>query len=160
MTLRPATAADFGFIHGLTSDPAYAPYVGDTDAAGLAVWLADPAVQVVIWGDQAGFAVFRGLGQASGTVELFRLALARVNGGGGAGFVAALTDHAFERLGAARVWLDASGENTRAHRIYVAAGYQVEGRLRSHWYRPVLGRTVDLVMYGMLREEWLALRGG
>jgi RimJ/RimL family protein N-acetyltransferase len=114
---------------------------------------------VLIWGDRAGFAVFRGLDQASGAVELFRLALARVNGGGGAAFVQALTDHAFGPLGAARVWLDASGENLRAHRVYVAAGYQVEGRLRSQWFRPVLGRNVDLVMYGMLRDEWQALRG-
>ena len=159
MMLRPATAADFGFIRGLTSDSAYAPFVGDTDEAGLAAWVADPSVRVLIWGDQAGFAVFRGLGQASGAVELFRLALARVNGGGGAAFVRALTDHAFEHLGAARVWLDASGENLRAQRVYQAAGYQVEGRLRSHWFRPVLGRNVDLVMYGMLRDEWQVLRG-
>lgn len=158
MTLRAATAADFGFIRGLTGDAAYAPYVGDTDEAGLADWLADPAVRVMIWGERAGFAVFRGLGQASGAVELFRLALARVDGGGGAAFVRALTDHAFDVLGAERVWLDASGENGRAHRVYVATGYQVEGRLRAHWYRPVLGRTVDLVMYGMLRDEWLMLR--
>jgi RimJ/RimL family protein N-acetyltransferase len=40
----------------------------------------------------------------------------------------------------------------------VAAGYQVEGRLRAHWFRPVLGRSVDLVIYGMLRAEWQALR--
>jgi ribosomal protein S18 acetylase RimI-like enzyme len=158
MTLRPATAADFGFIRGLTRDPAYAPFVGDTDEAGLAAWAADPAVRVLIWGDQAGFVVFREVGSPSGAVELFRLALARVNGGGGAGFVRALTDHAFAALGAKRVWLDASGENGRAHRVYVAAGYQVEGRLRAHWFRPVLGRSVDLVIYGMLRAEWQALR--
>ena len=159
MMLRPATAADFGFIRSLTSDPAYAPFVGDTEDAGLAHWVADPRVQVLIWGDRAGFAVFRQIGDPSGAVELFRLALARVNGGSGAAFVRALTDHAFERLGAARVWLDASGENLRAHRVYVAAGYQVEGRLRQQWFRPVLGRNVDLVMYGMLRDEWLALPG-
>ena len=158
MTLRPATAADFGFIRGLTRDPAYAPFVGDTDEAGLAAWAADPAVRVLIWGERAGFAVFRQIGDPSGAVELFRLALARVNGGGGAGFVRALTDHAFGPLGAARVWLDASGENLRAHRVYVGAGYQVEGRLRAQWYRPVLGRCVDLVLYGMLRDEWLGLR--
>ncbi len=159
MTLRPATAADFGFIHGLTSDRGYAAFVGDTDEAGLAAWVADPTVRVLIWGDRAGFAVFREIGDPSGAVELFRLALARVSGGGGAAFVRALTDHAFGELAAARVWLDASGENLRAHRVYVAAGYQVEGRLRSQWYRPVLGRNVDVVMYGMLRDEWLALPG-
>ena len=159
MMLRPATAADFGFIRSLTSNPAYAPFVGDTEDAGLAQWVADPRVQVLIWGDRAGFAVFRQIGDPSGAVELFRLALARVNSGSGAAFVRALTDHAFERLGAARVWLDASGENLRAHRVYVAAGYQVEGRLRQQWFRPVLGRNVDLVMFGMLRDEWLALPG-
>lgn len=160
MTLRPATAADFGFIRSLTTDPANTPFMGDDDEAGLAVYLTDPAARLLIWDDGTGtgFALFREVGNPSGRVELFRLALAQVSGGGGAAFVAALTDFAFAVLGAARVWLDASAENARAHKVYVKAGYSVEGRLRQHWYRPVLGRSVDMVLYGMLRDEWVALR--
>jgi RimJ/RimL family protein N-acetyltransferase len=156
--LRAATAADFGFIRGLTTHPDYAPFIGDDDEGQLALWLADPAVQVLIWEDarQAGFAIFREIGNASGRVELFRLALGRIGGGLGHRFVAALVDHGFGALGAARLWLDASGENLRAQNLYRTAGFVEEGRLRQHWYRPCLGRNVDLVYYGMLRQEWEA----
>ena len=65
-----------------------------------------------------------------------------------------LTDHGFDALGAGRVWLDASGENVRAQRIYDRAGYRLEGRQRAHWWRPALGRAVDLMLYGMMRDEW------
>lgn len=158
MTLRPATAADFAFIRSLTTDPAYAPFIGDDDEAVLAAFLADPACRLLIWGDQAGFAILREIGNASGRVELYRLALARISGGEGLRFVQALTDHAFTELGAQRVWLDASGENLRAQRVYEKAGYSREGVLRQHWFRPALGRSVDLVMFGLLRDEWLAAR--
>jgi RimJ/RimL family protein N-acetyltransferase len=72
-------------------------------------------------------------------------------------FVTALTDHAFETLDAARVWLDASGENARAARVYNKAGYRLEGVQRGHWWRPALGRPVDLLLYGLMRAEWQAL---
>ncbi len=94
-----------------------------------------------------------------GAVELRRLALDVAGGGRGMAFVTALTDYGFSELGAQRVWLDASGENLRAQKIYERAGYRLEGRLRRHWYRPILGRTVDLMLYGMLREEWMVARG-
>ena len=162
MTLRPATAADIGFIRSLTTHPDNTPYMGDDDVASLTAYLTDPSARLLIWGSGApqGFALFREIGNPSGRVELFRLALAQVSGGGGAGFVAALTDYAFATLGAARLWLDASGENARAIRVYERAGFVVEGRLRAHWYRPALGRSVDMVLFAMLRCEWRALRGG
>jgi len=42
-------------------------------------------------------------------------------------------------------------------KTYERAGFALEGRLRQHWYRPALGRVVDLILYGMLRAEWEAL---
>lgn len=154
MSLRPAKPADFGFIRRLTTDPANAPYIGDDDEARLARYLEDTSARVLIWGDDGGFAIFREIGDASGRVELFRLALAQTRGGGGADFMAALLRFAFDDLGAQRVWLDASGENLRAQRVYERAGFVLEGRLRAHWYRPSLGRSVDLLLYGLMRDEW------
>lgn len=157
MTLRPATAADFPFIRALAQDPAYAPFITDEDDAALAAYLADPSARLYIWqedGKAAGFALFCEIGHPTGRVELRRLALARTGGGRGLGFVKALTDHAFAQLDAARVWLDASGENPRACRVYEQAGYSLEGVQRAHWWRPALGRAVDLRLYGMLRAEW------
>lgn len=157
MTLRPALPDDFGFIRGLTTDPAYAPYVSDSDEAELAAYLVNPTVRLLIWGNRAGFAIFREIGDASGRVELFRLALAQTSGGQGAAFMAALCAYAFNDLGAARIWLDASGENLRACKVYERAGFRLEGRLRAHWYRPALGYAVDLLLYGLMRDEWQPL---
>jgi GNAT superfamily N-acetyltransferase len=161
MSLRPATSEDFGFIRSLTTNPDYVPYIGDDDEAQLAASLADPHECLLIWQPAShpeGFAIFRELGHPSRRVELFRLALAETNSGAGRVFIEALKDFAFQDLGANRLWLDASGENTRAHRVYLRAGFTEEGRQRAHWYRPTLGHSVDQVLYGMLRDEWQADR--
>ena len=158
--LRPATAADFPFIHGLASRPDYAVYITDEDDAALAAYLADPASRLLIWevaGKQAGFALFCEIGDPAGRVELRRLALDAAGKGQGQVFLRALVDHGFGQLGAARLWLDASSENLRAQAVYERAGFTLEGRLRQHWYRPSVGRGVDLMLFGILREEWESL---
>ena len=157
MSLRPALPADFAFIRSLAQRPEYGIYITDEDEARLAFYATDPAHRLLIWeegGARAGFALFAQLDDPSGAVELRRLALDVAGGGRGLGFVQALTDYGFAVLGAQRVWLDASSENLRAQKIYERAGYLLEGRLRRHWWRPMLGRTVDLMLYGMLRAEW------
>lgn len=158
--LRAATAADIGFIRSLTTRADYAPFIGDTDDATLQGWLDSPAARIVIWeaSGAKGFAIFREIGDLSGRVELFRIALDRAGGGAGDAFFNALLDHAFRDLGALRVWLDASGENPRAMKIYERAGCVREGVLRAHWWRPALGRAVDLHFFGMQRAEWQAHR--
>jgi ribosomal protein S18 acetylase RimI-like enzyme len=158
--LRAATAADFPFIRTLAGRPENAPFITDEDEAALARYLDDPTARLLIWepgGEPAGYALFCTVGDPSGGVELRRLALGMVGGGLGQRFLRALLDHGFGTLNAARVWLDASGENPRAMRTYERAGFTLEGRLRRHWYRPALGRVVDLMLYGMLREEWESL---
>ncbi len=160
MSLRPATLADCPFIRCLASRPENAPFITDEDEAALAVYLADLSTRLLIWepaGVPAGFALWCGIGDPSGAVELRRLALAATGGGQGQVFLRALVDYGFGTLGAARVWLDASGENPRAMRTYERAGFALEGCLRQHWYRPALGRVVDLMLFGMLRAEWEAL---
>ncbi len=158
--LRSATAADFPFVRALAGRPENAPFITDEDEAALARYLGDPSTRLLIWeaaGKPAGYALFCTLGDPSGGVELRRLALDVTGGGQGQIFIRALLDHAFGTLGAARIWLDASGENPRAMQTYARAGFSLEGRLRQHWYRPALGRVVDLMLYGMLRAEWEAL---
>ncbi len=160
MSLRPALPEDFAFIRSLAQRPDYGIYITDEDEGRLAFYASDPRHRLLIWeenGARAGFALFAELDDPSGAVELRRLALDVAGGGRGLGFVRALTDYAFSVLGAKRVWLDASSENGRAQKIYARAGYTLEGRLREHWWRPMLGRSVDLMLYGMLRAEWEAL---
>ena len=161
MTLRPATLADIPFIRSLTGRADYAPFIGDSDAATLQGWIESATARVVIWeaSGTTGFAVFRDIGTPSGVVELFRIALDVAGGGQGDAFFAALLDHAFLDLGAGRVWFDASGENPRAMKVYERAGCMREGVQRSQWWRPCLGRSVDLHLFGIMRHEWQARRG-
>ncbi len=158
--LRLATPDDFPFIRALAQRPGYAIYLTDEDEAGLAAYLAEPDARLLIWDPATGskgFALFCEIGDPSGRVELRRLALDQAGGGQGQAFVAELVRYGFDSLGAAKIWLDASGENTRAQTVYTRAGFTLEGHLRQHWYRPALGRTVDLLLYGLLRSDWLAL---
>lgn len=158
--LRPAIPADFGFIRNLAGRPENAPHITDEDEAALARYCDDPTARLMIWeaeGGPAGYALFCTVGDPSGGVELRRLALDAAGSGQGQHFIRALLDHGFGTMGAGRVWLDASSENSRAMRTYVRAGFTLEGRLRQHWYRPALGRVVDLMLYGMLRAEWESL---
>ena len=160
MTFRQATAADFPFIRTLAGRPDYALYITDEDAAGLQVYLDAPDCEILIWepeGRPAGYAIFCEIGHASGRVELMRLALAEAGQGAGRVFLRALVDQAFGTHGARRVWLDCSAENPRAQKTYVRAGFVLEARLRDHDFVPVLGRTIDTLLYGMLRAEWEAL---
>lgn len=160
MRLRPATPDDFGFIRSLAQRPDYAPFITDEDEVALMRYLGDATTRMLIWEDArgpAGYALFCEIGDLSGRVELRRLALARAGKGEGAAFVRVLVDYGFGELHATKLWLDASGENLRAQKIYERAGFRLEGRLVQHWYRPVLGRTVDVMLYGMLRSEWAEL---
>lgn len=158
MTLRPATSADFGFIRGLAQRADYAPFISDDDEAALAAHLANPAHRLLIWERDGakGFALYCEIGEPSGRIELRRLALANTGTGAGRGFLDDMITYAFRDLGAQKLWLDASSENPRAQRVYDRAGFTLEGRLRQHWYRPALGRCVDLMLYGILRDEWAA----
>ncbi len=159
MRLRPAQSADLGFIRSVTRRADYLPFLTDEDEAGLAVYLTSLAERLLIWEDDhgpRGFALYALPQFGSGVVELRRLALDLPGHGEGQAFMRALIDYAFQDLAAQRLWLDASGENLRAQAAYLRAGFVLEGRLRGHWYRPALGRVVDLLIYGMLRNEWQA----
>ncbi|MFN3576978.1 MAG: GNAT family N-acetyltransferase [Tabrizicola sp.] len=159
MTLRPATARDLGFIRAITARPDMGAVLTDETEAELALYLTDPESRLLIWepqGRPAGFALFCEIGHPTGRVELRRLALDRPGSGMGDAFLAALLAHAFADLNAARLWFDVSGENLRAMRIYERAGCRREGIQRAHWWRPELGRAVDLHLFGMMRDEWLA----
>lgn len=161
--LRPATADDFPFIRALVQRPDYAIFLTDEDEAGLAAYLGEPASRLLIWDPATGskgFVLFCEVGDPSGRVELRRLALDQAGRGQGQAFVAELVRYGFETLAAAKIWLDASAENIRARTVYTRAGFTLEGQLRQHWYRPTLGRTVDLLLYGLLRSDWQALEPG
>lgn len=66
--------------------------------------------------------------------------------------VGLLLDYAFRLRNFRRVWLEVHGANERAIRAYRACGFVEEGRMREHVW--LAGRYVDLIIMGVLREEW------
>lgn len=157
--LRAAKLADIGFVRSLASRPENAGFLTDEDEAALARYLSDPEARMLIWGDAParGFAIFCDVGFPSGAICLMRLALKDPGLGEGKVFLRRLIDYGFETLQAKRLWLDASGGNTRAQRAYLRAGFMLEGRLRQHEYVPRTGQVIDTLYFGMLRAEWEAL---
>lgn len=68
----------------------------------------------------------------------------------------AVIGHGFENLGLRRIFACHFGRNAASGRVMQKAGMTCEGTLRQHlmkWDEPV-----DLVFYGVLREEWTPAR--
>lgn len=63
-----------------------------------------------------------------------------------------LTDYAFRRLNAHRVWLGVSEANKRAVKCYISCGYIVEGVLRDDIYYN--GRYHHVYRMAVLEQEW------
>ncbi|MGI8649150.1 MAG: GNAT family N-acetyltransferase [Rubrobacter sp.] len=63
-----------------------------------------------------------------------------------------LLDYAFRFRNFRRVWLEVHAANHRAIKCYARCGFTDEGRRRKHAW--LAGEYVDLVMMGLLREEW------
>ena len=68
-----------------------------------------------------------------------------------------LFEHAFERLGAARVELRTDALNKRARHAITKLGAEEEGILRRHMVMPC-GRVRDTVQFAVIREDWPAVR--
>jgi RimJ/RimL family protein N-acetyltransferase len=150
--IRAATKTDPGFIHSIVATHEKSGYIVDVPGTELLDNITDPAMDLLIWereGTPAGFALFCGIGNLSGRVELHRLGLNRTGTGLGQPFLRALVDHAFDTIGAARVWLDVIAANTRARVTYRHAGFTHEGTLRQNRRAPT-GAIVDMQVYGML----------
>jgi RimJ/RimL family protein N-acetyltransferase len=65
--------------------------------------------------------------------------------------------YAFQELNLRKVSLDAFEYNPRAIRSYEKTGFVHEGRVRKFLLRE--GQRWDLILMGILREEWLASYG-
>jgi RimJ/RimL family protein N-acetyltransferase len=66
--------------------------------------------------------------------------------------VSLLLQYAFQYRNQHKVWLRVNATNERAMRAYRACGFLEEGRQRSQVWSD--GRHIDLVLMGVLREEW------
>ena len=66
-----------------------------------------------------------------------------------------VTEYAFERLNAHRVWGGTHADNIAMQKCFLKAGYKEEGRLREELY--CFGKYADAVRYGILETEWKSL---
>jgi len=78
-----------------------------------------------------------------------------VGRGYGKEIVSLVTDYAFKRLNAHRVWLGVSENNLRAVKCYLDAGYVFEGRLRDEIFYN--GRYHAALRMGVLEQEWQSI---
>ncbi len=69
-----------------------------------------------------------------------------------------LLDWAFRIQNYERIWLDTWATNERAIRCYQALGFIEEGRMRRQLF--IDGQNVDMVLMGLLRDEWRAQQKG
>lgn len=109
-------------------------------------------------GHVLGTAGLHSINRVAGTaaVGISLLDRERLGKGYGREAVGLLLDWAFRMQGFRRIWLEALASNERAVHAYRACGFTHEGLLRSHDFYD--GGYHDVVVMGLLREEWLARR--
>ncbi|HEX3052096.1 MAG TPA: GNAT family protein [Aggregatilineaceae bacterium] len=73
-------------------------------------------------------------------------------GGYGTDALTLLLDYCFDWLDLRRVWLDTMVINVRVQRQMDKLGFKLEGHIRRETF--VDGQWVDMLVYGLLREEW------
>ncbi len=128
MRLRATTPADLEFVRTVESAPENAVYVEQwsleehahcLDAPDCGHWIleAGPERRAV------GYAILQGLERPDGRVLLRRIAIAGKGRGFGRAAVRALARYAFERRGAACLWLSVLPANRRALRLYHSLGF-------------------------------------
>lgn len=87
----------------------------------------------------------------------FTLAVEHQGVGYGAEAVRRLLDHLLVERGLHKVSAECDGRNLPSARLLARAGFQLEGRLRSHTW--IKGEWTDDLWFGVLADEWPDRRG-
>jgi RimJ/RimL family protein N-acetyltransferase len=104
------------------------------------------ALHSIEWNNQAGLLSI-GIGEAE-----YR------DKGYGTDALRLILRYAFDELNLYRVGLDVIADNARAIRAYEKVGFRREGAIRGAVARD--GKRFDLILMGVLREEWQEARNG
>jgi RimJ/RimL family protein N-acetyltransferase len=168
--LRAVDRSDAATLHGWFNDPAVMRGWGDSAPATsmaevqrqLESWLAEegaqgrPAALVIDTpdGEALGIVVLRTERPEARGVELSLLIGDAERWGQGLGTDAIQTvlDACFGGWNLHRVWLRSEAWNVRAHRLYERCGFRQEGVQRQAAFLD--GRYEDVVLFGLLAEEW------
>jgi RimJ/RimL family protein N-acetyltransferase len=70
----------------------------------------------------------------------------------------ALIEFLFDKVGCHRVWGNPAARNFASVFNYQALGFKHEGVLRRHAFDHTTQESVDSLVFGLLRDEWLARR--
>ena len=133
----------------------------DTHRRWFATLLEDPdrCGWVVVWaGEPVGFLMLSGLMSIHRRAEWgWYIGEARARGRGVGRAAQALgLDRAFTEYRIQKVWSEVLAANEVALKAQAAAGFRREGYLRRHVVKD--GRVHDVVVLGVLKEEWAARR--
>ena len=86
-------------------------------------------------------------------VELVRIVALAPQRGIGSWALRRMVDRAFDDLGAHRVYLEVTADNSAARTLYERAGFVLEGTWREGYRDETTGGYKDLCAYGMLARD-------
>jgi RimJ/RimL family protein N-acetyltransferase len=156
MRLRLADPSDISGIVALERLPAAREFVGqwteDRHSATLAGADARYFVSETAAGEVEAYAIFRGLAETAGAIELKRIVVSKPGQGLGRRMLEELIRIAFEDLRAHRLFLDVVEENARARHLYESLGFVYEGTMRDAERQG--GGYRNLLLMSMLEDEY------
>ncbi len=159
LIVRPTRVEDVEWVLGAEAAPAQRPFVTQwtRDAHQQALTNEDRAHGIIEdGGDLIGYVILAGLAEGR-SIELVRIVVTRPGRGIGRRVLRAIERHAFDVLGAHRLWLDVFTHNDRALGLYRSEGFVEEGTLRECVWRD--GAYRSLTVLSMLDREYHAKRG-
>lgn len=155
LTLTDAEESDLDWILNVEDSAVKGGFVSGDSAINHQRQMSDQSCLYLIAkrGDEpVGFVILRGISGSEPVVELKRIVITKTDAGHGQSAMGLLMHRVFEEMGAHRLWLDVIDDNVRAQHVYKKLGFREEGRLREAVKRK--GEWRDLVLFGMLQNEW------
>ena len=127
-------------------ESAFSPAIGAAwDAPAFAALLRQDSVRA--FGTAAGFILLQSLPDGAEILTLAVQPAARRQG-----LARALLAHAFDALGAPKLWLEVAQDNAPARALYAANGFRITGR-RSKYYKRAGNLAVDALLMERDRQE-------
>ncbi len=152
--LRPATAQDAAFVHGLWTAPANARFIVAPEEDEIETKSA--AGDLLIWTEAGLPAGFVTLTQWLPQVwSIPAVAVQHPKARTGLAMMHAVLAEMFLVRDAHRVGLDVTVDNAGALSLFRKLGFVTEGVWRECWCRPD-GAWVDCVFLALLKHEWRA----
>lgn len=160
MILRPANPGDVPQIAAMERLVEVRDFVGQWSEERHLRTLSGQDVRYFVSESAPGalqaYAILRGIGEASRSIELKRVVVAAPGRGLGRRILKELLRIAFEDLHAHRMFLDVFEDNARARHVYESLGFVYEGIMREAGERGE--QFISLHLMSILDREYRAAR--